>query len=136
MSGFNYDIKYLEGKKNVLADTLSRYYKNPHMLPPIIRKPQHSIPPQKTTKNVTFTPQTLTLNNLPDPTFNMQRTYAQVASAAATTRSQAPSPTPATSWKNKPALSAVDPDDQWTKNFNPFSHDFSHVNCDYNPCRG
>ena len=36
LSGFDYTIQHLEGKKNLLADTLLRYFKNPARLPPII----------------------------------------------------------------------------------------------------
>ena len=36
LSGFDYTIQHLEGKKNFLADTLSRYFKNPARLPLII----------------------------------------------------------------------------------------------------
>ena len=39
LSGFDYTIQYLEGKKNILADTLSRYFKNPARPSLIIRKP-------------------------------------------------------------------------------------------------
>ena len=42
LSGFDYTIQHLEGKKNNLADTLSRYFKNPTRLPPIIRKPDQN----------------------------------------------------------------------------------------------
>ena len=42
LSGFDYTIHHLEGKKNDLADTLSRNFKNPARLPPIIRKPDQN----------------------------------------------------------------------------------------------
>ena len=41
---FDCYIKYLEGRNNVLADVLSRYFKNPDILPPIIGKPGNNTP--------------------------------------------------------------------------------------------
>ena len=44
LSGFDYTMQHLKGKKNVLADKLLRYFKNPARLPPIIRKPDQNKP--------------------------------------------------------------------------------------------
>src|SRR4029077_9306013 len=65
---FDCEIKYLEGKKNVLADMLSRNFKEPDEIPSTIGKPQHS-------------------NNLePSPPLQQfQQTSISSASATATT---------------------------------------------------
>ncbi len=139
MSGFDYEIKYLEGRKNILADTLSRYYKNPQCLPPIIRKPQTSTTQTSTPKNVTFRLQSPQSFFNSSSYQNMQPSYAQVASAAVTTRSQEASPPPQTQskkWINKPPMSAIDPEEEYISN--PWESesslsDNSHVNCAYNP---
>ena len=83
LSGFDYTIQHLKGKKNVLADTLSRYFKNPARLPPIIRKPdQHK---QQQQQQETTTSKYPTTTSLPTIPFYLQDTtmpsYAQIASA-------------------------------------------------------
>ena len=60
LSAFYYTIQHLERKKNVLADTLSRYFKNPARLPLIIRKQdpnkhQHQQQETTTSKHPTIT---------------------------------------------------------------------------------
>ena len=66
LSGFDNTIQHLEGKKNVLADTLSRYFKNPARLPPIIRKPDQNKQQQQQQETTTSKhPTTISLPTIP-----------------------------------------------------------------------
>ena len=88
---FNYEIKYLEGTRNVLANALSRYFKKPEELPQLI-KPH---PTPKPTKQNNKLPQFTSINGfIPSTnTFNPQNMSSYqlpviVSSTAVTTRSK------------------------------------------------
>ena len=76
-------MQHLEGKKNVLADTLSTYFKNPARLPPIIQKPDQNKQQQQQQEITTSKQPTTT--SLPTIPFYLQDTtmpsYPQIASA-------------------------------------------------------
>ena len=100
---FDCDIQYLEGGKNILADALSRFYKDSNSLPPIIKNPHPTFihpqqpPPPKIPQsseqpsNPLLYPLIPSLKNSTKKSTtnsNMKLTYAQVTSPAVSTRSQ------------------------------------------------
>ena len=142
ISGFDYTIQQLERKKNVLADTLSRYFKNPARLPPIIQIPDQN--KQQQQQQATTTSKQPTTTSLPIIPLSCQDitmpSYAQIASAQVsikrtkeeqavtdlTTINEAAGTPP---WTQK---EKEDYQNEW--------EDFSklwtaHINCEYNACR-
>ena len=141
LSRFDCDIQYLEGGKNILADALSRFYKDSDSLPPIIKNPHPTFihpqqpPPPKIPKSSQQPSNTLLHPSIPSlknstkkstTNSDMKLTYAQVTSAAVSTRSQkAPQTETVPVDQTKPLW---DSDSTQT--------DRSHMDCACNPCRG
>ena len=135
LSTFDCDIQYLEGMRNVLADALSRYFKNPEELPEFIRpSSSHQSttsdkkPPQFNSQNSSINP--FAFSEMPSST-----SPATVNSAAVTTRSSSKEAAAileglkASQW-DTPTYGMKS---EWDWNHNL---DNSHNNCEYNACRG
>ena len=117
MSSYDFDIKHLEGKENNFADTLSRFYKNPEFLPPIISNPHsktteptNTLTNQTSTENPKLSPQKTSIT----PTMPLSPSF--IASAATTFQKT--------------------PKDLYHSWGEPIHNDPSHNNCEYNLCRG
>ena len=125
LSRFDYDIQYLKGQKNILADTLSRSFKNPEKLPPILIQPndpqQQSSAPNSST-NALSIPKTLPNTNT-NSGFDteMHSPKQTISSAAVTTRSQ--------SQEAAETLTNM----QWKYTMKSMN---VHMKCDYNQCSG
>ena len=138
---FDCDIQYLEGGKNILADALSRFYKDSDSLPLIIKNPHPTFihpqqpPSPKIPKSSQQPSKTLVHPSIPSLKNSMKKsttnsdmklTYAQVTSAAISTRSQKALQTETVSMDETKHL--------WDSNST--QRDRSHMDCAYNPGRG
>ena len=135
LSTFDYDIQYLKATRNVLADALSRYFKNPEELPEFIRlSSSHQSttsdkrPPQFNSEDSSINP--FAFQEMPSST-----SPATVNSAAVTTRSSSKEAVAileglkASQW-DTPTYGMKS---EWDWNHNL---DNSHNNCEYNACCG
>ena len=142
LSGFDCTIQHLEGKKTVLADTLSRYFKNPARLPPIIRKPDHN--QQQQQQQATTTSKQPTTTSLPTIHLSFQDitmpSYTQIASAQCSIKrtEEEQAATVLTTIKGSagtPPWTQQEKEDyqnEWNV-INKLST--AHMNCEYNSCR-
>ena len=143
LPGFDYTIQHVEGKKNVLVDTLSRYFKNPARLPPIIRKPDQNKQQQQLQETTTSKYSTTT--SLSTRPFYFQDTtmpsYAQITSAQVSMEPTTEVEQAATVLTTIIESAGMPP---WTQkekedyqnegdNFSKLST--AHMNCEYNACR-
>src|SRR5258706_9823573 len=89
---FEFDMQYLDGKWNVLADTLSRIYKNPEKLPPFTSISSASITTNKASTSTSPspaspTPSTLTSTSTPTSSTSTKTTKMQQFTSTTVDRS-------------------------------------------------
>ena len=142
LSGFDYTIQHLQGKKNVLADTLSRYFKKPCSTPTDYPKTRS----EQTTATTTSNHNIQTTNNylsthytfiFPDITMP---SYAQIASAQVSIprTEEGQAATVLTTMKESvgtPPWTQKEKED-YQNEWDDFSKLLTaHMNCEYNACR-
>src|SRR5258706_3422174 len=106
MSIFEFDMQHLDGKRNVLADALSRTYKNPEKLPPFTSISSASITTNKASTSTSPSPASPTPSTL-----------------SSTTHASTSTPTSSTSTKTTKM-----------QQFTSTTVDRSHTKCDFNLC--
>ena len=142
LSEFDYTIQHLEGKKNVLAHTLSRCINNPARLPLIIRKPdQNKQQQQLQGTTISKHPTTTSLPTIPfylqDPTIP---SYALIASAQVSMKPTSEAEEAATVLTTIKESAGTPP---WTqKEKEDYQNEWNefyklstaHMNCEFNAC--
>src|SRR5258705_9628334 len=90
MSIFEFDMQHLDGKRNVLADALSRIYKNPEKLPPFTSISSASITTNKASTSpspTSPTPSTHTSTSTPTSSTSTKTTKMQQFTSTTVDRS-------------------------------------------------